>query len=53
MSRPASFPADRRDFEELMALADRRMYFHKREYHKNRTRALVGAPAGAGAAVAG
>ena len=46
-------PADRQDFEELMALADQRMYFHKREYHKNRSRALVGAAAGDGAAVAG
>ncbi len=47
----ASFPADRRDFEELIALADRRMYFHKREYHKNRAHALAGAAAGGGAAV--
>ena len=47
----ASFPADRRDFEELIALADRRMYFHKREYHKNRAHNLVGAVAEEGAAV--
>ncbi|HZS50276.1 MAG TPA: HD domain-containing phosphohydrolase [Bryobacterales bacterium] len=32
----ASFPDDSRDSEKLMALADRRMYWHKREYHSTR-----------------
>jgi len=30
----ASFPQDSQDFEKLMAIADRRMYWHKREFHK-------------------
>ncbi|MBI3665376.1 MAG: GGDEF domain-containing protein, partial [Acidobacteria bacterium] len=32
----ASFPEDSQSVEELMALADRRMYWHKREYHSGR-----------------
>jgi diguanylate cyclase (GGDEF)-like protein len=32
----ASFPDDSRDSEKLMAMADRRMYWHKREYHSTR-----------------
>jgi GGDEF domain-containing protein len=48
----ASFPADRGNFEELIALADRRMYFHKREFHRNSGHAVVAAAAEAGVAAA-
>ncbi len=43
----ASYPEDGRDPEQLMALADRRMYWHKREHHKRRAslQPLVPAPA--------
>lgn len=33
----ASYPHDGRHAEELMSLADRRMYWHKREYHRARS----------------
>jgi diguanylate cyclase (GGDEF)-like protein/putative nucleotidyltransferase with HDIG domain len=32
----ASFPEDSRDVEKLMAIADRRMYWHKRQHHRAR-----------------
>ncbi|HYM09733.1 MAG TPA: sensor domain-containing diguanylate cyclase, partial [Bryobacterales bacterium] len=33
----ASYPDDSRHTEELMAIADRRMYWHKREFHNSRS----------------
>jgi hypothetical protein len=35
----ASYPEDSRIIEELLALADRRMYWHKREFHAARAQA--------------
>jgi len=37
----ASFPADSQSVEQLMAIADRRMYWHKREYHNARAAGSV------------
>lgn len=44
----ASCPADGQTVERLMAVADRRMYWHKREYHQARA-AMVSARSAVGA----
>ncbi|MBI3695967.1 MAG: diguanylate cyclase [Acidobacteria bacterium] len=39
----ASYPGEGKNTDELMALADRRMYWHKREHYKNRGVSLAAA----------
>jgi len=41
----ASYPKDGRNPEQLMALADRRMYWHKRQFYSSRAEVSAGATA--------